>query len=191
VEVCYTSPAPLAWALGASDDFTVPLTSDKSPDHIPSLNNHLTCSILCGVTAPEDNIVDKGFVPVTDPALDCILAELTAREPIFHRPEFGTTRPDFERMIAEDFWEVGASGRQYSREQVLKILEQRFLSPHEDAWETSRFRCRRLSSDTYLLTYTLVQDRSRRTRRSTVWQSTPDGWKVVFHQGTLIQDSER
>jgi hypothetical protein len=126
-----------------------------------------------------------------NPALDCILAELTAREPIFHRPEFGTTRPDFERMIAEDFWEVGASGRQYSRVQVLKILEQRFLSPHKDAWETSGFRCRRLSSDTYLLTYTLVQDRSRRTRRSTVWQSTPDGWKIVFHQGTLIQDSER
>src|SRR5262245_44008821 len=46
-------------------------------------------------------------------------ADLLQREPLFHRPEFGTTRPDFERMMAPEFWEVGASGRRYSREFVL------------------------------------------------------------------------
>ena len=45
--------------------------------------------------------------------------ELAAREPIFHRPEHGTTRAAFERMTAEDFWETGASGRRYSRRYVL------------------------------------------------------------------------
>ncbi len=52
----------------------------------------------------------------TDPALHSILEELVRREPIFHRPEFGTTRADFERMTMPDFWEVGAYGRRYSRE---------------------------------------------------------------------------
>jgi hypothetical protein len=37
-----------------------------------------------------------------------VLAELQAREPIFHRPDFGMTRSDFERMTADDFCEVGA-----------------------------------------------------------------------------------
>ena len=54
-----------------------------------------------------------------DPGLDWVLAQLMRLEPIFHRTEHGTTRADFEQMTAEDFWEVGASGRQYSRGFVL------------------------------------------------------------------------
>jgi hypothetical protein len=117
-----------------------------------------------------------------------VLAELSAREPIFHRPEFGTSRADFEGMTVEDFWETGASGRRYSREFVLDELERRFSTPHEDVWETRDFCCRRLSADVYLLTYTLLQDKQRVTRRATIWQRTADGWKIVYHQGTIVQD---
>jgi hypothetical protein len=124
----------------------------------------------------------------TAPELQGVLAELATREPIFHRPEFGTTRADFERMTAEDYWETGASGRRYSRDSVLDELEERFSVPHSDVWETREFHCRRLSEDTYLLTYTLLQDNQRLTRRSTIWRSTPDGWKIVYHQGTIVQD---
>ena len=94
----------------------------------------------------------------TDPELAEILAELSRREPIFHRPEFGTARADFEKMTQEDFWEVGASGRWYSRTTVLDELERRHSAPHSDIWETSEFRCRRLAPDVYLLTYLLVQN---------------------------------
>jgi hypothetical protein len=117
------------------------------------------------------------------------LAELTRREPIFHRAELGTTRTDFERMTAEDFWETGASGRRYSRQFVLDELEKRFAAPHEDVWETSEFQCRRLGEDLYLLTYTLLQDHVRLTRRATIWRKTPEGWKIVYHQGTVVQDA--
>jgi predicted RNase H-like HicB family nuclease len=124
----------------------------------------------------------------TEPELQEILAELARREPIFHRPEFGTTRADFARMTAEDYWETGASGRRYARPFVLDGLEERFSVPHEDVWETRDFHCRRLSEDTYLLTYTLLQDHQRLTRRATIWRSTADGWKIVYHQGTIVQD---
>jgi hypothetical protein len=40
-----------------------------------------------------------------------------------------------------------------------------------------------------LLTYTLLQDKQRLTRRGTIWQSTADGWKIVYHQGTIVQDA--
>jgi hypothetical protein len=126
---------------------------------------------------------------LTDPSLVDALDELIRREPIFHRPEFGTTRSDFESMIHVDFWEIGASGRRYSRDYVLSELENRHRHSGVDLWETTDFHCRKLAPNLYLLTYTLLQDLVRKTRRSTIWQHTETGWKILFHQGTVIQDS--
>lgn len=123
----------------------------------------------------------------TDPALASVLEELRAREPIFHHPEFGTERADYEAMMDDGFWEVGASGKRYSREFVLAVLEERRRNPVEDRWETRDFHCRALGADTYLLTYTLRQD-ARLTRRATIWRRAPQGWMIVYHQGTLVQD---
>jgi hypothetical protein len=93
-------------------------------------------------------------------------------------------------MIAENFWEIGASGHRYSRKYILDALEKRHSKPHEDVWKTRDFHCRELAESIYLLTYTLLQNNQRLTRRSTIWQSTPDGWKIVFHQGTIVEDAE-
>lgn len=127
----------------------------------------------------------------TEPKLREILQELRSREPVFHRPEFGTTRADFEAMTAAGFWEVGASGRRYSREHVLEVLEDRHqVASHlalEDTWETTDFACRELGGDTYLLTYTLAQG-PRKTRRATIWRRSTAGWKILFHQGTVVED---
>jgi hypothetical protein len=123
----------------------------------------------------------------TDGELLGILDELIRREPIFHRPEFGTRRADFEEMTVSDFWEVGASGRRYSRAQVLDVLEKRHAAPREEVWEATGFHCRKLGEGVYLLTYTLLQDNERLTRRTTIWQREADGWKIVYHQGTLVQ----
>jgi hypothetical protein len=124
---------------------------------------------------------------VTEPRLLDVLNELKQREPIFHRPEFGTTRLDFEEMTEADFWEVGASGRRYSREYVLNTLEERYKNPTEDVWETKDFCCREIAPDNYLLTYTLIQG-ERVTRRSTIWRHSNQDWKIVYHQGTNVQD---
>ena len=124
--------------------------------------------------------------PETDPAISDILYELAAREPIFHRAAPDATRADFERMIVDDFWEVGASGQCYDRITVLDVLEKRLKNPQTDVFETSGFHCRKLSESVYLLTYVLLQDGKRRTRRSTIWKRTVEGWKVVFHQGTIV-----
>lgn len=127
-------------------------------------------------------------MPAAEPELQSVLAELSAREPIFHRAEYGTTRADFEKMTVEDFWETGASGRIYSRRFVLDELGKRFSIPHEGVWQTSDFACGRLAQDVYLLTYTLLQNK-RLTRRATIWQKTAEGWKIVYHQGTVVQET--
>jgi hypothetical protein len=136
-----------------------------------------------------DHEMDRDMEPtlLTDPALHDILRELASREPIFHRAAFGRTRADFESMTATDFWEVGASGRRYSRDYVLAVLEKRYQGEYADVWETKDFHCRKLAPDVYLLTYTLLQE-ERKTSRSTIWEHTESGWKILFHQGTIIQD---
>ncbi len=121
----------------------------------------------------------------TAPELLGVLDELRRREPIFHRPEFGSTRADYERMAATDFWEIGASGRRYSRAHVLDVLEHRAPDPSEHTWITRDFHCRELGPDAYLLTYTLKQG-ERVSRRSTIWRRHEGGWQIVFHQGTLV-----
>jgi len=70
-------------------------------------------------TAPEAWLRELEPALATPSELEGMLADLSRREPIFHRPEFGTSRADFERMTAEDYWETGASGRRYSRQSVL------------------------------------------------------------------------
>lgn len=111
--------------------------------------------------------------------------ELMAREPIFHRPEFGTTRADFEAMMAPEFWETGASGQRYSKDYVLEVLQQRHAAPHEDVWQTSDFYCQQIAADTYLLTYTLQQG-ERITQRATLWRRHAHDWLIVYHQGTVL-----
>ena len=89
-------------------------------------------------------------------------------------------------MTAPDFWEIGASGRRYSRDYILAELEKRYATEHDDPWETADFHCRRLSEDVYLLTYTLLQGK-RKTRRTTIWRQAESGWQILFHQGTVVQ----
>ncbi len=124
-----------------------------------------------------------------------VLDELVQREPLFHHPEFGTERQDFENMTDVAFWEVGASGRRYNRDSVISEVVRRYEDPQyrgvraspEDTWQTKDFWCRAIAHNNYLLTYTLIQS-DRVTRRATIWQRASTGWKILYHQGTIVQD---
>jgi hypothetical protein len=126
----------------------------------------------------------------TDPNLHPVLEELKRREPIFHTREFGTTRTELEKVVAPEYWEASASGRRYSRGFILNELEKH---PPVDAasagWTSEDHAVRQLGPDTYLMTYTLRQ-LERVTRRATIWQRTPEGWRIVFHQGTIVSAEE-
>ena len=122
---------------------------------------------------------------VTAPEHMAVRDELMQREPLFHRAAFGTARQDFEKMIAPEFWEVGASGRRFSRPFVLSALEKKYEKPTEDVWSIGDFHCLEIALDNYLVTYTLIQG-ERVTQRTTLWRRASDGWQIVYHQGTLV-----
>jgi len=90
-------------------------------------------------------------------------------------------------MTDATFWEIGASGRRYSREYALDVLEKRATQQAEDTWQTHDFHLLEIAGDNYLLTYTLIQG-ARVTRRSTIWRHTAQGWKAVYHQGTVVEN---
>ncbi len=125
--------------------------------------------------------------PDSEAELAQVLEALIAREPIFHRPEFGTGRADFDRMMAAEFREIGASGKVYEREFVLDLLEERHRTVQQEDLQPTGFQIQQLSADTYLLHYTLLHG-TRKTRRTTVWKRENSTWVIVFHQGTIIQE---
>jgi hypothetical protein len=133
--------------------------------------------------------MDSRFAGV-EAGLEGVLDELRRREPIFHTKEFGMTAAERERVVAPEYWEVGASGRRYSREFILKGLEEKLpVDAAEAGWACSEFGLRRVGPEIYLLTYTLDQA-GRITRRSTVWQKTGEGWRILFHQGTVVTGAD-
>jgi hypothetical protein len=138
----------------------------------------------------NDGMTNHDVFTHIDPDLLAVFEELRPREPIFHTPEFGTKRSDFEKATASDYWETSASGRRYSREFILCTLEKH---PPVDAaavgWQTYDHSVRHLSLDTYLFTYTLRQI-ERLTRRATIWQTTSEGWRILYHQGTIVSAEE-
>ena len=126
----------------------------------------------------------------TEPDLLPVLDELIRIEPIFHTAEFGTTPADFQRRMSPGYWEVGASGRRYSREFILCNFEQTPpIDAHAAGWQATDHALQRLGPDTYLLTYNLQQG-PRLSRRATIWQHSRQDWLVVYHQGTLVSANE-
>ena len=86
----------------------------------------------------------------------------------------------------------GRIGRRYSREFILAWAGRspsHFVDAEAAGWRTGDFGLRRLGPDTYLLTYTLDQA-GRRTQRSTIWQHSEAGWRILYHQGTIIAAEE-
>jgi hypothetical protein len=111
--------------------------------------------------------------------------ELRELEPIFHTAAYGPARQDAECFVDENFWEVGGSGTVYSRDVVLQVVQERLAKGAPENIPLEDFQCREVGAGVFLVTYVLHQP-DRPTRRSTLWRSMPEGWKMLYHQGTPI-----
>ncbi len=119
-----------------------------------------------------------------------ISEELKNREPVFHHAELGVTREELEKQTATDFWEIGASGKKYDRNFVIDTVVERFEKGAEadtSQWNMTEIDCRDLGNNTFAFTYLLDQN-GRLSRRLTLWRKTNAGWKILYHQGTLISE---
>lgn len=123
--------------------------------------------------------------------MDAIMEELVAREPLFHHRQLVHSADTFDLEAADDFWEVGASGRVYDRDTVKENILRRLADTAVDEmvvenWLTEDHQLRELGQNTYLLTYVL-HGQGRVTRRATIWRhDAARGWHVLYHQGTVV-----
>jgi hypothetical protein len=101
------------------------------------------------------------------------------------QPHVRTSPAEFEALLHPEFFEFGASGRRWSRREVIAELPPAEAAGAEPPVAASDVTGVRLAEDVVLVTY--VSERGeRRARRSSVWRKTDTGWCIYFHQGTLI-----
>jgi hypothetical protein len=134
---------------------------------------------------------ENPFTPI-DPQLAPVLEELRPREPAFHTHGFGRTPQDYARSTSAEYWEVGASGRVYNHDLILDLAQKtpnHFVDAGQAGWRAEDFGLFQLGPQTYLLTYSLDQN-GRPSRRASIWRREPDGWKILYHQGTIVTDEE-
>lgn len=104
-----------------------------------------------------------------------------------HQPEV------LAALLANDFYEFGASGRVWTKADALQRLAQPEPTAHRLMTE---YKLIKLSDDVMLMTYLLTHSDTGsseivKSRRSSVWKrnaASAYGWQLHFHQGTLSSD---
>lgn len=86
-------------------------------------------------------------------------------------------------LLADDFSEVGASGRTWDRAETLDLLAGE--SDDDAAIELHHLRGR-VVGDGYVMARWDSHRAGRRARRSSLWRRGALGWQLVHHQGTPL-----
>ena len=144
-------PDPGPGFSGASTDHPTATAGARSDDAAPTLFEDLPASDEETVLALERSLLADGTR--TDPA------EVAA-------------------LLHADWYEVGASGRVWTREELLAEI-----GPLSEPVELEVLRTTHLDADTILLLWRCVAA-SGATVRSSLWVRESSGWRQRFHQGT-------
>jgi len=109
---------------------------------------------------------------------------LQALEESLWRAETRFDRNYLNKILAEDFFEFGRSGRIYSREENISVPPQQI----EATLPLMNFRLHYLDAANVLVTYVseVKYGKVERANRSSIWTKTPKGWQIRFHQGTPV-----
>jgi hypothetical protein len=122
-------------------------------------------------------------------ASDDLCAQLRNLEESLLEPAIRRDSAQVAALLAEDFEEFGASGRVWTREQILDLLAAERYEPPS----VEEFRCHTIADGVVLVTYRAVRTEPHSgertmTLRSSLWMEQSGRWRVRFHQGTrLIQ----
>lgn len=109
--------------------------------------------------------------------------ELRKLEEQLLQPEFRRNRQAVGSLLAPEFREFGSSGRIYTRQEILDLLE----SESRRQVDLTEFHSTRIGPDVVLVTYRSHNlNNSSVSLRSSLWVRREDRWLLLFHQGTPI-----
>lgn len=113
--------------------------------------------------------------------------ELRQLEECLLQPEFRRNRAAVDALLADDFTEFGSSGRAFTKQEILTLLE----TETPILLRLADFRAHVLAPDVALVVYRSVRPDGPPTPgaaflRSSLWVRREGRWQMLFHQGTPI-----
>jgi hypothetical protein len=97
--------------------------------------------------------------------------------------------PTIDSLLADDFHEIGSSGRFYSKSEVLEAMKD--IQVIDYAFK--QFRVLPLDESNAIVVYALTmnriengKERMNRAFRSSVWRRHKGDWRIAFHQATPL-----
>lgn len=118
------------------------------------------------------------------------VAEAIAGELRLLTPRVRASRELAGQLLYPEFVEVGASGRRWDRETMLAGLSEKPGASHDGPrYEPFGMRGTLLAPGLVHVTYEAVLG-ERRSRHSSIWRKPEggSGWRMYYHQGTLVPD---
>ncbi len=139
-----------------------------------------------GLTRPEPTRPSAGPGAGSEPApVQEVLQFVIDSELRLLQPEVRRSADQVEALLHPDFYEFGPSGRKWDRPQMMAALDAAEWRNDDTPAIASEMAGTRLADDVVLVTY-LTQRGQRRARHSSLWRRTEEGWRLYFHQGTLL-----
>lgn len=112
--------------------------------------------------------------------------ELRRLEELLLEPETRRSEQRVGELLADDFIEIGSSGRVYDRSEVLAQLR----SEPPTARRLLDFRARELAPGVALATYRSIRggaaEAEAHSLRCSIWARRDGRWRLLFHQGTPL-----
>jgi hypothetical protein len=104
------------------------------------------------------------------------------------QPAFRRNTDLLASIIADDFIELGGSGRVFDKSSILEHLKNESPRP---ASLLADFKTRELAPGVILATYKITtrnaaEEPVSQSRRSSIWSHVHGQWQITFHQGTPI-----
>ncbi len=96
-------------------------------------------------------------------------------------PKVRQSRPALERLLDPEFREIGASGRSWTRPEIVSALVE--ADPGVDPIPTGEMKGTFVTPDVILLTY-ISDPGDRAALRSSLWRRRGGDWQLLHHQGT-------
>ena len=96
-------------------------------------------------------------------------------------PEVRGSAEALDGLLDESFTEIGASGRSWTREQLVDVI----LSAGPVELLAEDFQGTELAPGMVLLAWKSTRG-GKSSRRSSLWRHRDGVWRILFHQGTPV-----
>ncbi|MEH1822659.1 MAG: DUF4440 domain-containing protein [Nostoc sp.] len=107
------------------------------------------------------------------------------------QPDVRKSAKDIIDLLADEFIEIGSSGRVFDKQQIIESLQNEPIEPLIQR-SIAEFKTLVLARGVILVTYRIVRDicgeQLVHSLRSSIWTLNNDQWKMIYHQGTLVRE---